>query len=176
MATTIDTVPAYLEDGELKTVFVSTGGIADYTKPTVAELAATTVLELSPYLTATGFSLDHSQDTVDDDREFSAAVGTIPASDKFSNTTLQIINNINRGSDAPNKAFETLKRGTKGYIVRRRGKASEEPFEAGDVVSVFIVTIGLVSPVAHAANARQMSTVNFSVDPKSQDETVKVVS
>ena len=157
MATTIDTVPAYLEDGELKTVFVPTGGIADYTKPTVAELAATTVLELSPYLTATGFSLDHSQDTVDDDRESSAAVGTIPASDKFSNTTLQIINNINRGSDAPNKAFETLKRGTKGYIVRRRGKASEEPFEAGDVVSVFIVTIGLVSPVAHATNARQRS-------------------
>ena len=44
------------------------------------------------------------------------------------------------------------------------------------MVSVFIVTIGLVSPVAHATNARQMSTVNFSVDPKSQDETVKVVS
>lgn len=177
MATTIPAIPAHLEDGMLKTIFVPENGISDYMHPTAAELNAETVLELSPYMPATGFNMDHSQETVDDDRESSAAVGSIPASDTYSNTSLQIINNVNTAdAETSNEAFDTLKRGVKGFIVRRRGKTVEEPFADGDVVTVLIVTIGLVTPVAHAQNARQMSTVNFSVDPKSQDETVTVAA
>lgn len=184
----IDSVPASIEDGEITTLWVPDGGIADISAPTADELNKDTNLDLSPYLTGTGWALTHGQNSTNDDREAWLSVGTIPGSDTYSNPSLQIVNNVNRanGVDAdqqgsettnvPNAAFETLKRGTRGYFVRRRGVGSGEPFKAGQVVSVFKVIIGITTPVAHAANARQMSTVHFSVDPSSQDETAVVAA
>lgn len=182
----IDSVPASIEDGEITTLWVPDGGIADIKAPTADELNKDTNLDLSPYLTGTGWSLTHGQNSTNDDREAWLSVGTIPGSDTYSNPSLQIINNVNRTSsvdadqqgsttnNVANAAFETLKRGKRGYFVRRRGVNSGDPFKAGQVVSVFKVIIGVVTPVAHTANARQMSTVHFSVDPSSVDETAVV--
>lgn len=163
---------AFLEDGKFLTVFVST--IADITKPTVAELK-TPLVALSDYLTADGFKITHSQDFADDDREASPAVGQIPGQEKYTDGSLQVVDNTNIASET-NVAVEKLTKGTHGYIVRRRGKDNKEPFTADDIVSVYAVTIGIKTPVAHAANARQMSTISFSADPSSQDETAKVVA
>jgi hypothetical protein len=163
---------AFLEDGKFLTVFVST--IADITKPTVAELK-TPLVALSDYLTANGFKITHSQDFANDDREASPAVGQIPGQEKYTDGSLEVIDNTNIASEA-NVAVEKLTKGTHGYIVRRRGKDNKEPFTADDIVSVYAVTIGIKTPVAHAANARQMSTISFSADPNSQDETAKVAA
>lgn len=163
---------AFLEDGKFLTVFVST--IADVTKPTVAELK-TPLVALSDYLTADGFKITHSQDFADDDREASPAVGEIPGQEKYTGGSLQVIDNTNIASET-NVAVEKLTKGTHGYIVRRRGKDNKEPFTADDIVSVYAVTIGIKTPVAHSKNARQMSTISFSADPSSQDETAKVVA
>lgn len=163
---------AFLEDGKFLTVFVST--IADVTKPTVAELK-TPLVALSDYLTADGFKITHSQDFADDDREASPAVGQIPGQEKYTGGSLEVIDNTNIASEA-NVAVEKLTKGTKGYIVRRRGKENTEPFTSGDIVSVYAVTIGIKTPVAHSKNARQMSTIGFSADPSSQDETAKVAA
>lgn len=163
---------AFLEDGKFLTVFVS--NIVDVTKPTVAELK-TPLVALSDYLTADGFKITHSQDFADDDREASPAVGQIPGQEKYTDGSLQVVDNTNIASEA-NVAVEELTKGTHGYIVRRRGKDNKVPFAADDIVSVYAVTIGIKTPVAHSKNARQMSTISFSADPSSQDETAKVVA
>ena len=168
-----NTIPANLEDGMLKTVFVPT--IADITKPTVSELTGPSVLDLSYYLAGDGYQLNHTQEMIDDDREGSAAVGQIPGQEKFDGGTMQLIDNTNvEGAD--NEAVETLTRGTTGFIVRRRGLPTDTPFAATQTVSVHKVTIGIKTPVAHAPNQRQMSTISFSADPGSQDETVKIIA
>ena len=168
-----NTIPANLEDGMLKTVFVPT--IADITKPTVSELTGPSVLDLSYYLAGDGYQLNHTQEMIDDDREGSAAVGQIPGQEKFDGGTMQLIDNTNvEGAD--NEAVETLTRGTTGFIVRRRGLPTDTPFAETQTVSVHKVTIGIKTPVAHAPNQRQMSTISFSADPGSQDETVKIIA
>ena len=168
-----NTIPANLEDGMLKTVFVPT--IADITNPTVSELTGPSVLDLSYYLAGDGYQLNHTQEMIDDDREGSAAVGQIPGQEKFDGGTMQLIDNTNvEGAD--NGAVETLTRGTTGFIVRRRGLPTDTPFAETQTVSVHKVTIGIKTPVAHAPNQRQMSTISCSADPGSQDETVKIVA
>ena len=168
-----NTISANLEDGMLKTVFVPT--IADITKPKVSELTGPSVLDLSYYLAGDGYQLNHTQEMIDDDREGSAAVGQIPGQEKFDGGTMQLIDNTNvEGAD--NEAVETLTRGTTGFIVRRRGLPTDTPFAETQTVSVHKVTIGIKTPVAHAPNQRQMSTISFSADPGSQDETVKIVA
>lgn len=162
---------AVLEDGMFLTVFVST--IADISKPKVSEIT-NPIVKLSDYLTADGFKITHSQDFAPDDREASPAVGQIPGQEKFTDGSLQVIDNTNNSED--NVAVEKLTKGTTGYIVRRRGKANSINFTAGDVVSVYPVTIGIKTAVAHAANARQMSTINFSADPSSLDESATVAA
>lgn len=164
---------AILEDGQIFTVFVpGFDGIKDMSKPTAEELNKDENLNLSAYLTATGWKLNHSQESIKDDREASAEVGEIPGSEKFDGGSLQVINNVNNDG-LPNKAVETLTKGTKGFLVRRRG-AGQDPFKTGQTVSVFKTTIGITTPVAHADNARMMSTINFSVMPGSKDETAIV--
>ena len=168
-----NTITANLEDGMLKTVFVPT--IADITKPKVSELTGPSVLDLSYYLAGDGYQLNHTQEMIDDDREGSAAVGQIPGQEKFDGGTMQLIDNTNvEGAD--NEAVETLTRGTTGFIVRRRGLPTDTPFAETQTVSVHKVTIGIKTPVAHAPNQRQMSTISFSADPGSQDENVKIVA
>lgn len=179
--TTNPTVPAatglptaIIEDGNILTIFVpGFDGIKDMSKPTVAELNKPTNLNLSQYLDGTGWKLNHTQEMIKDDREASAQAGEIPGSEKFDGGSLQIVNNVN--TEEPNAAFETLRKGVQGYFVRRRNKA-QTTFEAGQTVSVFRVTIGITTPVAHAANALTKSQTSFSVAPGSYDETATVVA
>lgn len=168
-------VQAFLEDGAIRTDFVPAGGIRDMARPTVAELNSTANLLLSDYLINTGWKLNHTQETVEDDRESYSAAGEIPGGEKFAGGSLEVVDNLNRGDCVDNKAVETLTKGTEGYIVRRRG-AGHDPYKAGQKVSVFRVTIGIKTPVAHAKNARQLSTISFSVAPGAYDETATVTA
>lgn len=166
---------AILEDGNILTTFVpGHGSIKDMTKPTEAELNNEANLNVSAYLTSTGWKLNHTQESIKDDREASADVGEIPGAEKYDGGSLQVINNVNSEGYA-NAAIETLVKGTKGYLVRRRG-AGQSAYKAGQKVSVFKTVIGIATPVAHADNARMMSTISFSVAPGSQDETATVTA
>lgn len=168
-----NTISANLEDGMLKTVFVPT--IADIKAPKVSELKGAGVIDLSYYLAGDGYQLNHTQEMIDDDREGSATVGQIPGQDKFDGGSMQVIDNTNV-ADADNAAVETLTRGKTGFIVRRRGLPTDEDFASGQTVAVHKITVGIKTPVAHAPNQRQMSTISFSADPGSQDENVEVVA
>ena len=165
---------ATIEDGNILTIFVpGFDGIKDMSKPTMAELNATTNLNVSQYLESAGWKLNHTQEMIKDSREASAQAGEIPGSPKFDGGSLQIVNNVN--TDQPNEAFETLKEGVQGYFVRRRN-VGQTSFKAGQIVSVFRVTIGITVPVAHADNNLTKSQTNFSVAPGSYDETATVAA
>lgn len=166
---------AILEDGNILTIFVpGFTGIKDMEHPTEAELNNPANLNVSAYLTATGWKLNHTQESIKDDREASAEVGEIPGAEKYDGGSLELVNNVN-GEGYANKAVETLTKGTRGFLVRRRG-AGQTPFKAGQKVSVFKTVIGITTPVAHADNARMLSTTSFSVMPGSKDETATVTA
>ncbi|BAQ32089.1 hypothetical protein [Bifidobacterium scardovii] len=168
-------VNAHLEDGRVKTVAVKS--IADVKAPTLAELTADGAVDLSYWLTSDGWKLTHSQDMIDDDREGAAAVGQIPGQEKYTDGTMQVLDNVNvMNGNTPesNDAVEQLVQGSKWYIVRRRGADTDSAWKEGEKVSVFPVTIGIRTPVAHAANQRQLSTISFSADPASRDETAVI--
>lgn len=172
-----NTITAHLEDGRVKTTFVDQ--IADIKNPTVAELTAADALDLSYWMPSDGWKLTHSQDMIDDDREGSPTVGQIPGQEKYTDGSMQLLDNLNvkvADNAEDNSAIERLTRGVQGYIVRRRGLDTDAAYAAGQIVSVYKVTIGIKTPVAHAANQRQMSVVNFTCDPSSQEETATVAA
>lgn len=166
---------AILEDGNILTIFVpGFDGIKDMAQPTEAELNSGNNLNVSAYLTATGWHLNHTQESIPDNREASASAGEIPGPEKYDGTSLQVINNVNNEGYA-NAAVETLTNGTQGYFVRRRG-AGQTPFKVGQTVSVFKTIIGITTPVAHTTNSLQLSDIKFAVTPGSKDETATVVA
>ncbi|GAA6124172.1 hypothetical protein BPY_22800 [Bifidobacterium psychraerophilum] len=170
-----DPAPAYIES-DVKTVF--TPAIANISAPTVAELTAAAATELSKWIVADGWKPTRSQDFVDHAVEGVGSVGKIPGRKSFDNTEVQIYDNVNGGETTPNVAAETLTEGKEGYFVRRRSTAvaASSPFKAGDVVSVYRVTIGAKDPVAHSGNDLMQSVVSFGIDPDSVVETAIVAT
>ncbi|RIY26363.1 hypothetical protein CJI51_02985, partial [Bifidobacteriaceae bacterium WP021] len=152
----------------------ASNGIADIHKPTVAELEKAGNIDLSIYLGShDAFSLDHSQETFNDEREAYAVAGKINGMEKYENGKLHVIDNTNtKDAEKYNEAIKTLTKGARGFFVRRRGKKASEEFVAGDVVSVFPATIGLKTAFK---DNRQMSLINFAADPSSSDEESVVV-
>lgn len=176
MAINTNKVPSHLRAGLYRTIWIpSTNHIQDIHKPTIAELNASGNVELSRYIDGNeGFSLSHSQETVDDSREAYAATGKINGQEKFENGTLHVIDNVNtEDAEESNEAVKALTQGATGYFVRRRGKKYDAEWAAGDVVSVFPATIGLKTAFK---DDRQMSEISFAVDPSASDEKSTVTA
>lgn len=171
----IKKVPAHLSKGLLRTVWVpESAGIKDINAPTISELENSAVIELSPYMTSDGWELDHSQDSVDDDRESTATTGKILGADTFGDGAITIVDNTNTSDSGENNLVaEQLTRGSRGFFVRRRGKATTEAWKAGDKVSVIPAEIGIKSA---ADGDRLLSKISFSADPTSTDGTSVVAS
>lgn len=142
-------IPSTPADGNVKVAWVPT--IADPSAPTVTELTATGVVDLSCYLTADGWTPALDEQTISDDRLCSTATFEQPGR---SSRTLDImyIDNTNNGTQ-PNDATETLIPGTAGYLVRRGGVPYDQVFASGDVVDVWPVTAGKYAPQPPEANS-----------------------
>jgi hypothetical protein len=126
-------------DGNLKVLWVTT--IADTSAPTVTELTAGTVIDLSCYLTADGFTPGTDEQVINDDRLCSTQ--TFEQVGRFMDS-LQIAY-VYRAQDVAgtdNKAFHTLKRGTAGYVVTRWGQTHSDAVASTDVVDVYPATCG----------------------------------
>ena len=142
-------IPSTPADGNIKTVLVPT--VADLSAPTLDELAAPTAIDISCYLVAGGFALTVDQATITDERECDTITRGAPGR---KTPTLEITGIDNTNSTVEdNDLAEALIEGSKWVAVRRRGKAHDAPFEAGDVVSVTEFTVGLGSEVAAEANS-----------------------
>lgn len=137
-------------DGNLLVLWVP--AIAIPAAPTVSELSAGTVIDLSGYLTGDGYSPSTDEQTVTDDRLNSRQTYEQPG--RFTDS-LEIAY-VYRQQDAAatdNKAFVTLKRGVTGFIVERWGKAFETAVAASDVVDVKPAKCGIQRKVPGEANS-----------------------
>lgn len=124
-------------NGTILALFVPT--IASPAAPTVTELTAGTVVDLSCYITGDGLSTEVSENSVEDPRLCSKQV--FEARGDFSNT-LELTYVYNTTSAPDDEARIALAPGTAGYIVLRYGLDSDEAIAAADLVDVYPVEMG----------------------------------
>lgn len=155
-------VPATPFDGKMRVDFVA--AIADTAKPTVTELNAETTVNLSCYLTLDGWSLTTGQDMISDNRLCSTQTFDIPGRKTSDNKEITVIDNTNSElADTQNKAVETLKEGTTGYFVVRRGLDFDTEYAAGQKVSVYPVRMGEKQYVSGEENSVIRSKIPFGI-------------
>ena len=139
---------AVVADGNLKVLWVP--AIADPTAPTVAELTAAGVIDLSCYLTKDGFQTGGDEQTITDERLCSTQ--TFEAPGTYSDT-LDLIYTYDPQSSVTTEPHNALKRLTKGHIVARWGTAYDEPITASDLVDVIPGQAGVQRKQAPESNS-----------------------
>lgn len=155
MAGAISNIPSSPIDGNIATVLVPTvAGAA----PTLAEINAASAVHASCYLTAGGFDLTLDQAGIDDERECSTEVYQQPGR-KTRGLTITGIDNTNTALEEDyNALVDTLVEGQEIVAIRRRGKAFDAAFAAGDKVTVVWFKPGEKGEVAAEANSVQRAT------------------
>lgn len=144
-------IPSTPSDGNVAAWFVP--AIADTSAPTVTELAAASIVDLSCYLTGDGLNLTSDQATITDERLCSTQTFEVPGR-KTNTAEVTYIDNTNSPHETDaNEAAETLVEGARGYIVTRRGIPYEEPVAAEQKVSVWPIEAGEPREVAPEANS-----------------------
>lgn len=122
------------------------------TAPTVAELTAESLVDLSCYITGDGWAPSQEQATIPDARLCSTQEYARPGR-KTNGLELTYVDNTNSVYKADNLAALTLIEGSDHYLVVRRGVAFDEPPTAGQTVTVWPVTAGMKRDVAPEANS-----------------------
>ena len=116
-------IPGTSAEGNITTLWVPT--IADIKRPTMAELEAGT--DISNYVMLGGWTFEPSQDTVSDQRENSTQDFGAPGRKSAGDISIEVIDNTNTEHAEQNKAVTLMAEGSSGFIVRRRGMATDAP-------------------------------------------------
>jgi hypothetical protein len=154
-------IPSTPADGNTKVLFVPT--IADTSAPTTTELTGASAVDLSCYLTGSGYKPSVSEQVVNDERLCTTQVFEQPGRSTES-LELEYIDNTNSpNSTTSNKAVDTLPKGTTGFIVVRRGKAFDTAIASGDKVTVFPVTAMTQQELPPEANSVQKISQKLAV-------------
>lgn len=135
-------------DGNLKVLFVPT--IADTEAPTVGELTAGTVIDLSCYLTGDGFTPNTDEQTVTDERICTRQTFEQPGRYQDQLDLAYVYNILSAGDDAARIALTQLR---VGNIVARWGQDFEDAVTAGDIVDVYPVKLGVQKKQPPVANS-----------------------
>ena len=144
-------IPSIPADGNKLVLVVP--AIADVDAPTIAELTAASVVDISCYLTGDGWSPSKEQASIADERLCSTETFERPGR-KTRGLEVTYIDNTNSPYEAEfNKAVDTLVEGTDHYIVTRRGLPYEQPLAAGQIVEIWPVTAGEQREVPEEANS-----------------------
>lgn len=164
-----------LSDGDDKLLWVPAGGIADISAPTVEELTAVGVLDISCLVAKNNFSLGATGDETIDDPPL-CAKGSSPAPGR---TNYEAAMDFYRGTTPDDdEAYETFTgKGIDGFLVHRIGKPSESPIVATDKPSVYGVTTTTPQKIVPDANGgyRKFREV-FLVRSELVDERAVVVA
>ena len=135
-------------DGNLAVLWVPTLTAA---APTVAQVTAGGVVDLSCYLTPDGFAPSTDEQEITDDRLCDTQTFENRGRSKDSLTLKYVFNML---STPDNVAYSTLKvPGTAGYIVARWGRPYSVAMATGHVVDVYTVTTGIPAKQAPEANS-----------------------
>jgi hypothetical protein len=163
-----------LSDAKRKLVWVPDGGLANPSAPTVAELGAGGVLDISCLVTAANFALGATgEDAVTDPALCAEGNDSSPgrvnyqgAMDFFRWTTT-----------AEDKAWNTFTdKGIAGHLVQRIGKRFDDPFVAGDEVQVYQSITGTPMILAPEGGGYEKFRQNYYIQSAGTDERATVVA
>lgn len=144
-------IPATPADGNVKVVLVP--AIANLDAPKLTELNAVSAVDISCYLTASGWAATADQATITDERLCSTQVFGQPGR-KTLGLTLTVIDNTNSANEEDyNEAVDTLIEGTQLYAVYRAGLPYDQAFAVGDKVRVWPFKAGMKQEVPPEANS-----------------------
>lgn len=150
-------IPSTPADGNFKVVYVP--AIEDTKAPKLSELNAPGALDISCYLTGDGWNPTKEQATISDPRLCSRQEFGRPGR-KTPGLSITVIDNTNSdNADDANEAVETIVEKAQGYFVERIGVPYEEPFAAGQKVSIYPATAGEKQLLAPEANSVTRSTI-----------------
>lgn len=161
-------VPA---DGNLKVAWVAT--IADPANPTAGELTAGSVVDLSCYLTATGFNPATDEQTITDDRLCSRATFERPGRHTDS---LEVTYVFNPDSPADDEAYQTLAYLEEGFLALRWGVPYETAFAAADIVDVYPIQCGIQRKQPPTANSVLMAVQKLFIPSPGVQRDVAVAA
>jgi hypothetical protein len=157
-----------ISDGNVRVQWVPS--IADPEAPNALELNDPTGLDLTYYLTDSGWAPNMSEDTVTDPRLCSRQTFTRPGRNQ---TTLPLAYVYNPENPDEDEARLTLVDRATGFIVARWGDDYERPFDTGDIVDVYPVQMG--RPNKQAATANTPLTIMQTGYVKSPGAQIDVV-
>lgn len=165
-------MPKMLSDGRRKLVFVP--ALVNPSSPTVPELSAAGVLDISCLVKAANFALGATgEDAITDPALCATGNDSAPgrvnyqaAMDFFRWTTVE-----------EDKAWTTFTdSGIDGYFVQRIGQAFDEPFAADDEVQVYHIITGKPLILAPEGGKFESFRLNSYVQSQGTDERAVVVA
>lgn len=160
-------IPSTPSDGNVATWLVP--AIADTTAPTLAELTAGTVVDISCYLSPDGFALTVDQATITDERLCTTQVFGKPGRKTYT-LALTGIDNTNSDNEDDNDLVDALDEGVAQYLVRRRGLPFDDEIDVGQKVTVIPFEAGVKQDVPPEANSTIRSTWTCFVTGEVQTE------
>ncbi len=164
-------IPGTSAEGNITTLWVPT--IADIKRPTMAELEAGT--DISNYVMLGGWTFEPSQDTVSDQRENSTQDFGAPGRKSAGDISIEVIDNTNTEHAEQNKAVTLMAEGNSGFIVRRRGMATDAALAAGQKLTVVSVKCGEKKVLNPDANTMIRSAIPlFAQAPGWESETAEI--
>lgn len=164
-------IPGTSADGNITTLWVPT--IKDIKAPTIAELEAGT--DISNYVMLGGWSFDPSQDTVSDQRENAVQDFGAPGRKSAGDISIEVIDNTNTEHKEQNAAVTLMHEGASGYIVRRRGMATDTPLAVGQKLTVVSVICGEKQVINPDASTMIRSKIPlFAKAPGWESETAEI--
>lgn len=164
-------IPGTSAEGNITTIWVP--AIKNIKAPTIIELEAGT--DISNYVMLGGWSFDPSQDTVSDQRENTVQDFGAPGRKSSGDISIEVIDNTNTEHKEQNEAVTLMHEGASGYIVRRRGMATDAPLTSGQKLTVVSVKCGEKKVINPDANTMIRSQIPlFAQAPGWESETAVV--
>lgn len=157
--------PGLVHDGMYRVTWVPS--IVNLAAPTVAELNHASAIQLECQITPDGLSRDASDETVDTSRLCSTFNTTQVGRTGFE-VSLTLVRLDEREDDVIDEAYDTFRKGVRGFLVVRDNISADVAWAAAQVVEAYPVQCGTRSKSAPAANELQTFTIPFNVtgDPE----------
>lgn len=121
-----------------------------------ASLSGATAVELTCYLTKGTLGMSADTETGTDERECTSQVFEVLGKTTWTVNDLEYVWEPQAAASSPtNKAYDTLKKGTTGFLILRFGKNVDTAPAVGDKVWQIPVTLGAQVPKQREGNAAE---------------------
>lgn len=153
------TIPPGVDaEARINAIFAPTNSLS------VATLNGATAVELTCYLTKGTLGISAETETGTDERECTAQVFEVLGNTTWTVNDLEYVWETQAAASSPtNKAYDTLKKGTTGFLVLRFGKDVDTAPAVGDKVWRIPVTLGAQVPKQREGNAAEKLKITQKV-------------